>query len=93
MSILRACLFLCLTAFIGALAGGFVGAMVALRIPNYVRAILAIPANDPSFEPMELGLGIGFTRGLYVGLAIGTVALIMSTWHRAKRGNEEGPGW
>jgi hypothetical protein len=93
MSLLRAYLVVGLTGLIGTLLGGIVGVIASKMIPEYIRALFPQSANDSWFEPLPVGLGAGMTRGLWIGLAVGSIVLITTTWHRTHRGGEDGAGW
>jgi hypothetical protein len=63
------------TAVCCGLIGTVLGAGMALLIPDYYRAVFGA-VDDPSFEPLAVGLGLGLTQGTIGGLVVGCVVIL-----------------
>ena len=67
--------------------GGVIGLAIATTLPAYYRAVF-VNGDDPGFQPVPAGAGLGITQGLVGGLAIGTVIVVAFAWRdrRAQAG-------
>lgn len=68
--------------------GGVVGLSIAKVMPAYYRAVF-VNGNDPGFQPVPAGTGLGITQGLVGGLAIGTIIVVALAW-RDRRAHVNG---
>lgn len=72
----------CSAAFCG-LIGAAVGGGLGAFTPGYYRAV--IPGGDRTdFVPWQVGLGLGFTQGLILGLIVGCVVLLSAAWYKSR---------
>lgn len=56
-------------------AGGLLGLALGVGAPAYYRGVFG-RGNEPSFSPVQVGLGLGTTQGLIIGVAVGAVVVI-----------------
>jgi len=65
-------------ASIGVVAGLGIG----LVAPGYYRAVFR-RGDEPAFDPLEVGIGLGLTQGVTAGALIGIVLVAILAWqHR-----------
>lgn len=70
-------------------AGGLLGFALGTGAPGYYRTVFRA-GDDPAFNPVQVGLGLGVTQGLIGGLVIGSVAVLAEALSRPTR-PEGGP--
>jgi len=58
-----------------AIVGMLLGAAIARFIPSYYREMFNA-VDDPSFEPLSVGLGLGLTQGIFCGLVVGCAVVV-----------------
>ena len=69
-------------------AGTAIGALLGKVAPGFFRQLL--PLRDPaSFNPMELGIGLGLTNGLGWGLAVGVLLVAIIAWKETRLTRKE----
>jgi hypothetical protein len=75
-------------------AAGFGAAGMALGVflgkvaPGFFRQML--PLRDPaSFNPVELGIGLGLTNGLGWGLVVGVLLVAIISWKETRLARKE----
>lgn len=56
--------------FTGGLIGAGIGFTLGKWVPNYYRSVFRA-GNDPNFNPLSIGIGLGLTQGAVVGLLAG----------------------
>jgi hypothetical protein len=56
-------------------AGGLLGFALALGAPAYYRGVFRA-GNDPRFNAVQVGIGLGITQGLTCGAVIGSVVVL-----------------
>jgi hypothetical protein len=84
MNLLRAYFILGLTGLIGGALGGIIGMLLGVCAPDYYRGVFR--AHDvPGFDPLQVGLGLGVSQGIPLGLAAGAVVLIVMTWYNSRK--------
>jgi len=83
MSLLRAYLIVCLSGVAGACAGAGIGYLLGTAAPGYYRAVF-IAGGEAWFDPMHVGIGLGVTQGLPVGLVIGSLVVVVTAWSRSR---------
>ncbi len=65
-----------------------IGAFLGHITPGFFRQML--PLRDPAtFNPMELGIGLGLTNGLGWGLAIGVILVAILAWKETRLARKE----
>lgn len=65
-------------------AGGLVGLTLGFGAPAYYRVAFRA-ADDPGFNPVQVGLGLGLSQGLICGSVIGSVVVLAVTLSQASR--------
>jgi hypothetical protein len=90
MSILRAYLIVFLSGIAGACFGGMVGYVMAVVLPGYYRGVFRA-GGEVWFDPVQVGLGLGVTQGLLIGLALGAVVVLAVAWYRASASKIDSP--
>ena len=67
-------------------AGTAIGWSLGQFAPAFYRGVF--PSGDqPWFDPVQVGFGVGLTQGLLVGLAVGGVVVLASAWVESRRGD------
>jgi hypothetical protein len=75
MTVARGFAIILASAVGSAVGGGLLGLALALATPSYYRVVFCIE-DDPSFNPVQVGLGLGITQGAVAGLVIGCVVVL-----------------
>lgn len=70
-------------------AGGLLGFTLGVVAPAYYRGVFRA-GDDPGFEPVQVGLGLGVTQGLICGVFIGSVVVLAAALSTRPR-LEDGP--
>ena len=75
MSIFRgfAIIFIFVVSF--AVVGGLLGFGLGVGVPSYYRTVV-VGGDDPDFNPVLVGLGLGIPQGAVSGLVIGSVLVL-----------------
>jgi hypothetical protein len=85
MNVVKALVSVVATAVSFGAAGAGVGVFLGKMAPGFYRQTIAI-RDEASFDPVELGLGLGLTNGLIWGLVIGILIVAILAWkERAPR--------
>lgn len=71
------------SAFVGAALGAGLGGLLGKIAPGYYRGIFGHPSDD-SFNPLQVGLGLGLTQGLIFGVVVGLAMAAIVAWHDVK---------
>jgi hypothetical protein len=74
---------LCGLAF--ALAGTAIGYGLGTFAPDYYRGVFR-DGQRSDFNPVDVGIGLGCTQGLVLGVALGTAAALAGAWRRSRAG-------
>jgi hypothetical protein len=80
----RALSDLVISAAGSSLLGALIGWCIGTVAPGYYRAVVR-GGEDPSFSPVDFGLGQGATLGVVAGLATGVVLVAFFTWYYDRR--------
>jgi predicted DNA repair protein MutK len=83
MSVMKALLTVAGTAAGFGLAGGIIGGLLGALAPSYYRHIFAV-RDAASFNPTELGIGMGVTAGLIWGLVVGLLIVAIIAWKETR---------
>ena len=75
---------LCGVAF--AFIGGLIGAALATTAPGYYRSLFHNGCS-PGFNPFQVGIGLGVTQGLALGVVIALGGLAFLAWRELRAGN------
>lgn len=73
---------------LGALLGLIIGGLLGAAAPGYYRAVFAA-GNDPDFNPVALGIGLGLTQGVVFGAIIGIALVAITSWHQSRMAKRE----
>lgn len=79
MSTLNALSVLFITPLLSCMAGAAIGATLGTMAPDYYRSIFP-GGHSGNLNPLHLGLGLGATQGISVGLFIGLMVVGVQTW-------------
>jgi hypothetical protein len=71
--------------------GGLLGFTLGVGAPAYYRGVFRA-ADNPGFNPLQVGLGLGVTQGLICGLVIGSVVVLAVALSRRPRQEGEPVG-
>jgi len=74
-----------LTSVAFAAGGTLVGCLLGALVPEYYRTVFD-ERGDPTFSPVQVGVGLGFTQGLVAGLVIGCVVVLAVSIANRRRG-------
>jgi hypothetical protein len=69
-----------------AIGGGAIGLAIGTFWPGYYASVFPGIADEPGFDPVSLGLGLGLSQGAIAGLLIGCFVALLAAWvsvHRA----------
>lgn len=69
-----------LTAFTCALLGMGIGAALGQWAPGYYRTMFSIDSST-DFAPLQTGIGLGLTQGLFAGLLLGILVVAFLLWN------------
>ena len=69
-----------LTAFTCALLGMGIGAALGQWAPGYYRTMFSIDSST-DFAPLQTGIGLGLTQGLFAGLLLGILVVAFMLWN------------
>jgi hypothetical protein len=72
-----------------AVVGTAVGCALGIFLPGYYRGML-IGGRHPDFDPVDVGIGLGCSQGLILGVLVGAAAVIASIWHRSPQSTGAG---
>ncbi|MGV3720781.1 MAG: hypothetical protein ACO1SX_07710 [Actinomycetota bacterium] len=78
-----AAVVICAVCF--SLLGGMAGYLIGAFAPGYYRGVFA-NGSDPSFDPVQVGIGQGVTQGLVGGVFVGLIIVALAAWHDARVG-------
>lgn len=89
MTVRKALLMILVVTGLFALAGGAIGAILGLVVPDYYRRVFSA-AGDPSFDPVQVSIGLGLTQGIGAGLVVGLVVILVVAWLESRQLKIEG---
>jgi hypothetical protein len=69
-----------LFAALFSVGGTIIGCSIAVYFPNYYQDALA-GGWDPYINPIHVGIGLGCSQGLIVGVIVGTGTTLTSNWY------------
>lgn len=75
MSVARAFMIIIGAAFGCGVIGAGLGAWLGRVIPDYYRGVFRA-GNNPNFDPIHVGIGLGATQGIVAGLVVGCVVVL-----------------
>jgi hypothetical protein len=75
MSLVRGILIIVGCGACFGVAGGLLGLTLAVGAPAYYRGVFRA-ADDPRFNPVQVGLGLGISQGLICGTVVGAVLVL-----------------
>jgi hypothetical protein len=71
--------------------GGLLGFALGVGAPAYYRGVFST-GNEPGFNPVQVGLGLGLTQGLISGAVIGSVVVLAASRSRPLRQSDKPTG-
>jgi hypothetical protein len=71
----------CFTGLVFSIAGTLLGYCLGTFAPDYYRSVIS-GGRLPNFNPRDVGVGLGCTQGLIVGLLAGALAIVLEAWRR-----------
>lgn len=89
-SVARAFSIVVASGIVGSVVGTGLGYLLGHVTPAYYRGVFKAGA-DPGFDPVQVGLGLGFSQGLICGLLVGSAVVLAAAWSRRRAGGGEGP--
>jgi hypothetical protein len=84
MTIVRGFAVVLASTIMGALAGVGIGYWLGVAMPSYYRCVFP-NGNSPEFDPVQVGVGLGFTQGTIAGLVVGCVVVLAVAWYNSRR--------
>jgi hypothetical protein len=80
MTILRGFLIIAISTALCAIIGAGTGYTLGTFAPAFYRTLFR-NGNAPTFDPVQMGLGLGLTQGLVVGC----VVVLAVAWYNSRR--------
>lgn len=84
MTILRGFLIIGISTVLCAIIGAGTGYTLGMVAPAFYRTLFH-NGNAPTFDPVQMGLGLGLTQGLVAGLFVGCVVVLSVAWYNSRR--------
>lgn len=84
MTVLRAFAIIIASGVFFSLAGGLLGLLLGMAVPGYYRAVFR-HGNEPLFNPVEVGAGLGATQGLPGGVIVGVLVVFAVAWYNSRQ--------
>jgi hypothetical protein len=84
MTVARGFFIILLSGFAFALGGGLIGYALAVLLPSYSRGTFN-GGNEPWFNPIEVGVGLGISQGLVCGLSLGAIVVLAVAWYKRQQ--------
>lgn len=66
------------------LVGALIGASIGVVAPSYYRAVVR-NGDSATFDPLQVGVGLGATQGATAGALLGIVLLAILAWRDVRR--------
>jgi hypothetical protein len=82
----RAFAVVCFTGLVFSIVGTLLGYCIGTFAPDYYRSVVS-GGRLPNFNPRDVGVGLGCTQGLIVGLVAGALAVVLQAWRRWRVAN------
>jgi hypothetical protein len=73
-----------------AVAGTLVGYGLGTFLPGYYRGVF-LGGRQPDFNPVDVGIGLGCSEGLMLGVVVGLVVVVVLAWCRSRRASPNKP--
>ncbi len=86
MTVAKGFSIIILSSLAFALGGTLIGYILAVTIPGYYRAVYR-SGDEPWFDPLQVGVGLGATQGLICGLVVGAAVVLAVAWYNSRRGS------
>lgn len=83
LSLPRAAAFVLAATGAGAAIGLAAGACLGLLLPSYYRGVFSA-GDDPRFDPLAVGIGLGSTQGAGLGTLAGLVLVLGYWWFQSR---------
>jgi hypothetical protein len=64
-------------------AGAGIGSALGVVAPSYYRGVFA-NGNEPGFDPIQVGLGLGLSQGSICGVLVGMVVVLAVSFSRGR---------
>ncbi len=71
------------SAFVGGIMGTGIGVALGSLVPEYYRSVFP-RGDDPTFDPVAVGIGQGLTQGVVFGGIVGLVIVALYYWYRLR---------
>jgi hypothetical protein len=84
MTIRRAIGATALCTVVGTLLGTALGRGLGYFAPGYYRSVF-YRGNEPSFDPVDVGTGLGLNAGVFTGLVVGLLIVAVVTYYEIRR--------
>jgi hypothetical protein len=81
----RVLVILSLFGLVFAFGGGLVGLALGRFMPGYYRGIVS-GGRMPDFNPTDVGIGLGSSQGIMVGVVVGGLVAMALAWKRRRSG-------
>ena len=62
--------------------GGLVGLALGVFMPGYYRGIVS-GGQQPDFNPADVGVGLGTSQGIILGVIVGGLVVVSLAWARS----------
>lgn len=79
MTVIRGFVIVILSGLVFGGAGACIGWLLAVLAPDFYRAIFRMPPGS-AIDPVQVGVGVGLVNGVMIGLGLGTIIVIITTW-------------
>jgi hypothetical protein len=91
VTLTRGLLIVATTTAAAAVLGSGLGYALGVFTPDYYRMVFHVPPGMP-LDPVQVGVGLGLTQGLFAGLAAGSVVVASVAWCASRREQAQGRG-
>jgi hypothetical protein len=75
------------TTVLGAIVGAALGFTLGRFVPAYYRSVFS-RGNSPDFDPVAVGIGLGFSQGTAVGVFVGLALVAAIAWFKSRKSRE-----
>jgi hypothetical protein len=70
-------------AAVFAVGGGLVGLALGVFLPAYYRGVVS-GGQQPDFNPVDVGVGLGTSEGVILGVLVGGLVVVALAWRRSR---------
>lgn len=70
-------------AAVFAVGGGLVGLALGVLMPGYYRGVVS-GGRQPNFNPADVGVGLGTSQGVILGVIVGGLVVVALAWRRSR---------